>query len=155
MACFTVKPKSRADRIDRLVQAARQGTAEQLSGAARARILEESLKPGFAEPLPSLFTPARRLVAAGALPVALAGALLLTLDRGVERPPDALERTRVAVSKEGESVLFAIQNGGRAHTVHRSSDPRGTAGGRRVEVTGGAYVESLQDQASLVFYRIE
>jgi hypothetical protein len=91
--------------------------------------------------------------------VVLAAALLATFEPGVPPPAEpattAQKAPRVAVSKDGGSILFAIQNGSRSHTVHRSSDPRGSGAGTKVEVSDGAYVDSLQDQADLVFYRIE
>jgi hypothetical protein len=52
-------------------------------------------------------------------------------------------------------VLFHVANGGRPHFVSRSLQPDRFEPSSRVRVEGGAYSESLQDRADLVFYRID
>jgi len=144
-------------RLGRMLDAARDTRPERLGAEVRARIVTESLKPGPAEGLAPLFVPARRLLVAGGLPLILAAAFLVVIDPDSQPALDpathAARATRVAVSKDGGNVLFSIQNGNRAHRVYRSSEPQGE--GQKVELSGGAYVEDLQDRDALVFYRIE
>jgi hypothetical protein len=142
-------------RLDRMAQAAREIRGESLSGDARAAILEESLKPEQGAGYPALFTPTRHILVAGALPVILAFALLLGSNPGVQTPADAGDGiTRVAVSKVNGQVQFEIENGSAAHTLQRTTDPRDLSSGHTVQVTDG-YQERLNDQADLVFYRID
>jgi hypothetical protein len=98
----------------------------------------------------------RRLLVAGALPLVLAGVLLIGIDGGVESPLSPGEgETRVAVFKQGDRVFFNIENGERRHVVYRSTDPVHFERVSGVSVTDGAYHDGLQDQADLVFYRID
>jgi len=61
----------------------------------------------------------------------------------------------VAVSKQGDQVTFTIANGGSAHTVYRSTSPESFDLARAVRVSDGEFVDRVDDQASIVFYRID
>jgi hypothetical protein len=134
-----------------------RGTSPGLSADVRSRIIDEALSHAPAEKaLPSLFTPGRRLLVAGALPVVLAAALLMGIDGDVRAPVSTGEGSSVvSVVKEGDQVTFSISNGGRQHTVYRSTDPVQFEPSSGVAVTDGAYVDRVSDDADLVFYRIE
>jgi hypothetical protein len=148
--------KGNGERLDEMVQACRKTEEPTLSDTARTRILDEARRPVHADGLRALFTPTRHLLVAGTLPVVLAVALLIGLDSGVQTPPAGInDALRVAVSKEDGRITFSIQNGGRPHTVYRSTDPQGFDRESGVKVTSGAYEDRLQDQADLVFYRID
>ncbi len=141
-------------KLEGLIRAGREASTERLSAGARSAILDEALKPAISEGPPALFTPTRHILVAGALPVVLAVALLVGSDPGVQPPPAGVDAApEVTVSKVGGRVLFAIRNGGKPHTVYRTTDPRGSGAGERI--TGGEYVDRLQDQDDLVFYRID
>jgi len=148
--------KENGARLDEMVQACRKSQGPALSEATRTRILDEARRPVHADGLRALFTPTRHLLVAGTLPVVLAAALLIGLDPGVQ-PPLAIDDapSSVAVSKMNGRIMFSIQNGGKPHTVYRSTDPQGFDRHNGVEVTSGAYEDRLQDQADLVFYRID
>lgn len=130
---------------------------ERLSGTARERILNAALRSDHQqEALPSLFAPARRLWLAGALPLALALLFVTGLERGVAVAPETSPvAPTLRVSKLGDQVHFALENGKRSHKVVRSTDPRPIVAGAGLEMTDGAYAEGLQDGANLVFYRID
>ena len=143
-------------RLEEMIRACRQSDEPALSGATRTRILEEARHPVHLDALRTLFTPTRHLLVAGTLPVVLAVALLIGLDSGVQPPPAGIDDApSVAVSKEDGRILFSIQNGGKPHTVYRSTDPQGFDQRTGVRVTSGAYEDRLQDQADLVVYRID
>ncbi len=133
---------------------------ERFSGAARARILAEVARGGPSrESWPPLFAPQARLVLAGGLPLVLAGALLLMMDRsGIDRSPavaNPLSETVVDVAKVGNRVEFTIRNGKTGHFVYRSTTPDRFDGRGAVRVTDGSYAETLADGSALVFYRID
>ena len=145
-------------RLDEFLAAARDRSAgETLSAGSRDTILNGIDRSCHAEEaLPRLFTPTRRIVFAGALPVVLAAALLVGFDQGVQPPvAPAAGATRVAAVKQAGQVLFTIDNGGRSHVVSRSTSPERSADAQRVTVRGGAFEDGLDDQADLVFYRID
>jgi hypothetical protein len=141
-----------------MVVAAREdGRDEALSAETRDRILNAASRGGSSHAsFPAVFTPTRRLLVAAALPVALAVALFIGFDGGVQLPPsvDSGQPT-VAVFKQGDQVFFDIRNGDRQHVVCRSTEPDRFDSACGVPVKGGAYADGLQDQASLVFYRID
>jgi hypothetical protein len=152
------KDSAGQQRLDAAIVACRAvASAERLSGEARDRILGETLRGGAREELlPAVFTPTRRLLIAGALPLVLAVVLLVGIDGGVQPPPPAGEDVpRVAVVKQGDRVFFNIENGKRHHVVYRSTDPLHFERASGVPVTDGAYQDGLRDQADLVFYRID
>lgn len=145
-------------RLDGAIRACRaEGSDERLSTEAHDRILSEALRgDATEEPFPAVFTPMRRLLVAGALPLVLAGVLLVGYDGGLQPPPPPGEgEARVAVFKQGDHVLFNIENGDRRHVVYRSTDPVHFERASGVSVTDGAFQDGLQDQADLVFYRID
>jgi hypothetical protein len=145
-------------RLERMVHAGRSAAEEGLSEEARTRVLSVALRDtGTDEPLPALFTPTRRLVVAGALPVLLAVALLVGIVPESRQPQLAgpTGSATIQVSKQGDEVLFNIANGHRAHRVARSTDPNRFEASDEVSVTNGAYSEHLSDTADLVFYRID
>ena len=144
------------DRIAEMARACRS-TSLALSDEARDRILGEAVRHApVEEPLPSLFTPGRRLLVAGALPVLLAGALLMGIDGEVRDPASSGEQPPVvSAEKHGDQVTFSISNGGRQHTVYRSTDPGRFEASSGVDVTDGTYVDRISDDADLVFYRID
>ena len=123
---------------------------ETLSGETRARILAQALSPARAERrLTPLFVPFGRLVAAGSIPLALAGLLGVTLlTHESERP------FTVAAAKDGDHVVFTIANGGRSHRVTKSDAPDRFESRDAVRVRG-RFADTMEDDGSLVFYRIE
>ena len=148
--------KENGARLDEMIRAARKSEVPTLSDTAKMRILDEARRPQHADGLRALFTPTRHLLVAGTLPVVLAVALLIGLDPGVQPPPVGIDDApSVAVFKDNGRITFSIQNGGRPHTVYRSTDPQGFDRQDGVKVTSGAYEDRLQDQADLVFYRID
>ena len=54
----------------------------------------------------------------------------------------------------GDRVVFSIANGNQEHTVVRSDDPQRFDRDRSVQVSG-SYVDRLEGDADLVFYRID
>ncbi len=143
-------------RLDRMVRACREVADDTLSVEAREGVLRAVLNTAPRhEALPALFTPTRRLVLTGALPLLLAGVLLLALDDGIQSPAVGEGVPTVTVSKQGDQVLLQIANGGRPHYVSRSTQPDRFDPSSTVRVHDGAYAERLADQADLVFYRID
>jgi hypothetical protein len=147
-----------SEELDRLLaEARREGPG--LSAAARGRILAESTRelPGKAF-WPPLFAPTSRVLAAGALPLALAVGLMALVDRGgVQAPPTILghKSPTVEVAKVGDRVEFKVSNGGRPHWVSRSTSPDEFDPDLRVRMREGAFADNLEDGTTLVFYRIE
>ena len=145
------------ETLRRAVRATRRSAGgSTLSAPARARILDAA-RNGADQPLelfPSLFTAPRRLIAAGALPLILAAGLLVLLN---QRSPVAPEMGGfdVQVSKVDGQVFFRIANGSREHTVYRSTVPDRFEPSSAVAVTDGSFTDALDDQADLVFYRID
>lgn len=150
----------RSAELEEAIREARGEAArkeDRFSAAARARIVAEVSRGGAApESWPAVFAPQGRLVLAGGLPLVLAGALLVLMDRsGIDRPPVANPETVVQVAKVGDRVEFTIRNGRKGHYVYRSTAPDRFDGRDGVRVTDGSYVERLADGSALVFYRIE
>jgi hypothetical protein len=144
--------------VDAAIGACRAGRSDdRLSNQVHDRILSEALRGGpTEEPFPAVFTPTRRLLIAGTLPLILAVVLLVGIDGAPQSPPAPGEDgPRVAVVKHGDHVVFNIENGKRRHVVYRSTDPVHFERASGVSVTDGAYHDGLQDQADLVFYRID
>jgi aminoglycoside phosphotransferase (APT) family kinase protein len=114
------------ERAIRAVRLEGESQPEALGPAARARILE-------------------------------AAAFLLTLHGADPLPPPDPGKAapRVQVAKDGDQVRFMIANGGGGHTIYRSTAPNRFEAESGVTVTGGAFVDRLDDSAALVFYRIE
>jgi hypothetical protein len=127
-----------------------------LSTDTRARILDaaQCQSEPAREMFPALFTAPRRLVAAGILPLVLAMGLLVMLNQGRPVAPDSPSTTVHAV-KQGDQVHFNIANGSRSHFVYRSTVPDRFEASSAVRVTDGAFVDAVDDQADLVFYRID
>ena len=145
-----------ATRLDRMVHACREAADDRLSAEARDGILQSVRNTApRPDPLRALFTPTRRLVLTGALPLLLAVVLLLTLDDGIQRPAVGEGVPTVRVSKQGDEVLLHIANGGRPHYVSRSTQPDRFERSSTVRVSDGVYTERLKDRADLVFYRID
>jgi hypothetical protein len=140
-----------------MARACRGGAEERLSGETRARVLSAALgHDGAGEPLPVLFTPTRRWVVGGALPVLLAATLLIGIGPGSgELPTTEAPPPLPRFSKQGDQMLVSIANGGRQHRVVRSTDPRHFEPSAGVRVTDGAYAEGLGDSSDLVFFRID
>jgi hypothetical protein len=149
-------------RLGRAIHLARATEGGRLSAAAREAVLDAAIHgqdDRRFESLPALFTPTRKLAAAWALPLALAGTLFLGLPRtsgpGGGREGASPVPTTVHVSKDGDRVLFTIANGDRNHRVYRSTTPDRFDPGVAMRVTGGEFVDRLDDRHAVVFYRIE
>lgn len=137
------------------VGAFRTGAAgrDSLSGAARTRILEAAMAPAGNPVSPaSLFVPARRLVMAGTLPVVLGAALALLLGRAGSYPGPT--GPQVVVAKRDGHVVFTLANGGRHHTICRSTVPDRFDCDRGVPVKG-AYAEPVDSGSTITYYRID
>jgi len=157
------------DELAQALEQARQrrGREPRLSEEARARIVAEVVRVGPAlRPWPALFAPTGRLLVAGALPLVLAGTLMLALwnpvDLSMTGSPAApveiagiARPTVVEVAKVGDRVEFQILNGNRNHFVSRSDSPDRFDRTARVRVTDGAYADRLSGDTALVFYRID
>lgn len=153
-----------AERLAEIVGEVRRTEFEDgspgLSDAARTRILAEAVRPEAARPFwAPLFAPTSRLLVAGGLPLALAAALLVLVDRSVVEPPvDGVAAPRTAVvtvAKVGNSVQFTIANGQNSHYVYRSTAPDRFETDEGVAVVDGSYADRLEDGSALVFYRID
>ena len=59
------------------------------------------------------------------------------------------------VSKEDGQVFFRIANGSRDHVVYRSTVPDRFERSTGVAVTDGSFTDAIDDNAELVFYRID
>jgi hypothetical protein len=139
-------------RLDRAVRELREAAGpETLSGAARAAIVRRTLD---ARERPSrfavLFPSTWRLALAGALPLALALAIVGLSDRDgrTARSADASP----LVHKVGGQVVFEVAAGATITRSTVASDFRGKAA---VRVEDGRYAERIGDGARLVFYKIE
>ena len=146
------------DTLRRAVRATRRTTRQvALSGSARDRILDAARNQPADQPgelFPSLFTAPRRLLAAGALPLVLAVGLLVLLNQPAPVTPE-LGSTTLQVSKEDGQIFFRIANGSRNHVVYRSTVPDRFERSTGVKVTDGSFTDAIDDQAGLVFYRID
>ena len=140
------KSDASQQRLDRLVQACcasnTAGPDPALSAPCRARIVEAAQHGSPRGALPTLFTPTRQLVVAGALPLLLAAALMIPIDRAIAPAFPADHVLTLQVSKQGDQVHFDIANGARNHYVARSTNPNRFDGPKDV-VTEGTYVDRL------------
>jgi anti-sigma factor RsiW len=91
--------------------------------------------------------PAFLLVVALAIPFAMRG-------RKAENAGTAPER--IEMQAQGGSVRLAWSDGrGRPYRVYKTTDPRKLGRGPAQEVRGNQWVDSEQDSAPVVFYRVE
>ena len=151
------KSRDRAPEVDRAVAAWRNADPgrERVSPAARARLLEAvdaGLVPAAdAAWRPPLFVPVRVLAWGGLLPALV---LALALGSLAVRPHGRdVGGTSVQAVKQGNSVVFRIQNGNRPHTVSRSLDPSGSW--ETLGTVRGEFRDRIGDDSQLVFYRID
>jgi hypothetical protein len=138
--------------LQEFVLAARNGVGQPaLSDRTRANIAEAlATRTRAPRRWAAPFVPFQRLAWAAALPV-VAGLLLLSF--GIRGPQGvASDSAIVAASKDGDLVRFTLE-GGRGVRVYRSTSAVGDA--QRVTVRGGSFRDRLDDQASIVFYRVE
>ena len=160
IAHFFKNPDSSAgrDTLRRAVRVTRRTTSQAvLSGSARERILDAVRSQAADQPaelFPSLFTAPRRLLAAGALPLLLAVGLLVLLNQPTPVTPD-LGASSMQISKEDGQIFIHIANGSRNHVVYRSTVPDRFERSTGVTVTDGSFTDAIDDQAGLVFYRID
>lgn len=126
-----------------------------LSPAARARLLEaverDTAPATRGEWRPPLFVPLRTLAWGGLLP-----ALVLAVGLGsvtTRQPAQAPTATTIQVTKQGDTVVFRISNGGRPHTISRSQDPAGSW--ETLGTVRGEFRDRVADDSGLVFYRID
>ena len=125
---------------------------ERLSDETRRSILRETLENLDGQPVATGLRSAAWRILAGALPVAAIGLLAVMLvDRGVE-PTHPL---RVRATKAGGEVIFSIANGNRDHSVYKSSVPNRFGASAQLQVRGGSFRDTVDDDSGLVFYRIE
>ena len=149
--------KGSKTRLDRALEAWRSDPVAggSLSDGARAAIFDSIAEHEAMRPLSRLFAPVRRWALAGVVP------LVVTLAIGawvaLQRPAAtvASEASWGEVTKVGDRVVFRIANGDGEHRVLKSSrpdrfDPSGAA-----VVSNGSYVDRLDTDADLVFYRID
>jgi hypothetical protein len=132
-------------------------SAESLSDASRSRVFQAVTE---GDPVPPavarLFTPWRRMALASVAPVLLVVAVVGWLGlRGEATAPEGALPVGVEVAKVGDQVVFRISNGDRAHFVSRSERPDRFEAADRARVSGGSYADPLNDDAGLVFYRID
>jgi len=132
--------------------------AERLSGPTRDRILRESLRAQVAEPvLGRLFLPARQWLVGATVPVALAMVLGLGFwfrAAGPTTGPLGPSVASVEVQRQGDEVVFIIDNGGTPHRVTRSTDPRGLDA-EPVPGRGQVFRDRIDAGSSIMYYRID
>jgi hypothetical protein len=63
--------------------------------------------------------------------------------------------SRVAASKDGQNVVFLIDNGGRSHYVRKSSVPNDFGPSLTVRVKDGTYADPISGGQGIVFYRFD
>lgn len=132
---------------------------EPLSAPARERILD-AVKGGGETRLSyqtSLFLPFRRIALAIAAPAMI---LALTVGYLVVPPADTggqspAQVTNLDVLRQGEEIIFVIANGQSTHRVYKSSEISGLQTAEPVEISNGVYRDRIDQQADLVFYRID
>jgi hypothetical protein len=142
-------------KVLRGIAALRDEPAAVLSAPARDRILRDTIERTSqpAAALAPLFAPRRWIVAAGVLPVMLAGALVALVDRS--SVPSGTDRPMVQAMKVDGQVVFTIANGSRTHRVYRSTTPDRFDLSAPVDVTDGVYRDGIDRGENLVFYRID
>ena len=150
--------EKRGECLDEAISAWKRGNSaagpgERLSPSARSRILADLGRETAQRPLAALFVPRSRLALAGLLPILLAGALFL-VQNGAWGP--SKDGSGIQVSKDGDQVIFTIANGKAYHDVTRSLVPDHFDASRAVQVAqGGRFVDSLESDARLIFYKID
>jgi len=131
----------------------RNAPSPSLSSDARERVLRRALDETAAvRSFAALFVTGRRLVFAGILPLIILGvfAVLVTM------PGDSPEAgPNVIASRIGDRVVFTIANGGGGHTVYRSTEAHRFEPGGAVRVTDGEFKVPADEDARVVFYRID
>lgn len=129
-------------------------TSERLSGEARGRILREATRRDVPaeQAFRSLFLPRWSVLLASLAPLALIGVLVSQVGW---KPAESDDLARIQVAKVDGEVVFTIQNGGRPHTVARSTSPDRFESASTIAVLDGSYSDRLEGTANLVFYRID
>ncbi len=133
------------------------GEDDGLSASTRAAIRDSitGRSPARA-PLAALFVPSNRLILAGILPaLLLAAAFGLVLRPGQIPLPVEVGHAPMTAKKVGNDVIFEIANGHRAHSVYKSTDPRGFSTSPTFVTEDGSFRDELANGPSLVFYRID
>ena len=135
--------------------------AERLSTPVRERILDR-VGPNQVQqvrftPQPALFTPLGRLALAAAAPM-----LVLTLAVGyllmpatAPEPMARAESTNLEVIRQGQEVVFLIANGKATHLVYKSTQIKGLHRAQPVTVSDGVFRDRIDQNANLVFYRVD
>jgi len=146
----------KSQRLEQAIAAAREGSRNLpgLSEGARCRIAAALAVPRRApRAWVAPFIPLPRLALTAALPAAAAALLVAFGARGPEPAGDQV--ARVAAIKDGKHVRFVVAEGTGAQRVYRSTAPGGGEGSRLLDVREGAFRDRLDDQATIVFYRVE
>ena len=150
--------EKRAEVLDEAISAWKRGNSsttsqQRLSQGARSRILANLDREEAPRRLAELFVPRGRVALAGLVPVLLAGALFLA-QFGLFSPSGS--RGGIRVAKHGDQVVFTIANGKDYHDVTRSEVPDRFDPSGAVQVAHGErFVDSLESDARLIFYRID
>ena len=150
--------EKRAEVLDQAISAWKRGESsttshQRLSPGARSRILANLDRAEAARPLADLFVPRGRVALAGLVPVLLAGALFFAQFGLLDSSGG---RDGIRVSKHGDQVVFTIANGKDYHDVTRSLVPDRFDTSHAVQVAHGErFVDSLESDARLIFYRID
>ena len=131
----------------------RHAPSPSLSSDARDRILRRAMDKKVAvRSFPALFVATRRLIFAGVLPLVILGVFTVL----VTIPNDSPEAgPNVVASRIGDRVVFTIANGGGGHTVYRSTEAHRFDPGAAVRVNDGAFEVPADEDARVVFYRID
>ena len=156
--------RGHGEKLDQAIRAWHgvKPSTESLSDDAKSAIFNEfrRLHASGEQPAPhsTLFLPAARWAWGAAVPIfalsLLVGSVLLTqgpYDGGALVTP----QPRVEVSKAGENVVFVIQNGDRAHTISKSTDPAAGGEGETFTTTTGRFDDRLDSGNEIVYYRID
>jgi hypothetical protein len=131
----------------------RNAPTPSLSSDARDRVLRRAIDETAAvRTFPALFVATRRLIFAGILPLLVLGVFAVL----VSMPGDSPEAgPNVIASRMGDRVVFTIANGGGGHTVYRSTEAHRFEPGGAVRVTDGEFEVPADEDARVVFYRID
>lgn len=156
--------RGQGERLDQAIQAWRGSapSTETLTDDARDSIFNEfrRLHASGERPAPhaTLFMPAARWAWGAAVPIfalsLLVGSVLMTqgpYDGGALASP----QPRVEVSKDGEHVVFQIQNGNTTHTISKSTSRSAGNEGETFTTTTGRFDDRLDSGSDIVYYRID
>lgn len=142
--------------LDRAVEAARHEPPGTLGPETRAALFRSIRDESVPKSVSPVFPPIRRWLERTLIPVAAAAmAVALLWLGGPGRAVDGNADARVEARKVGDRVVFVVRNGGRAHTVSRSTTPDRFDASQTALLDRGSFEDRLDTGHNLVFYRID